>query len=76
VPTQTPKVGDTVFVKDPKYAGTYVVTKVDSQKKVADVKSTKGAVVLHSDVPWDLISPLDASQNTARIVNLAMLSSV
>jgi hypothetical protein len=47
------------------------VTKVDSQKKVADVKSTKGAVVLHSDVPWDLISPLDASQNTARIVREA-----
>jgi len=71
MPTQTPKVGDTVFVKDPKYAGTYVVTKVDSQKKVADVKSTKGVVVLHRDVPWDLISPLDASQNAPRVVREA-----
>ena len=65
MPTKTPKVGDTVFVKDPKFTGTYVVTKVDSEKKVADVKSTKGVVVLQRDVPWDLISPLDASQNAA-----------
>ena len=71
MPTKTPKVGDTVLVKDPKYAGTYVVTRVDSQKKVADVKSTKGVFVLHRDVPWDLVSPLDASQNAVRIVREA-----
>jgi hypothetical protein len=56
---KTPKLGDPVLVSEPKCTGIYLLTKVDAQRKVADVQSTTDPSILHPDVPWDLISPVN-----------------
>jgi hypothetical protein len=65
-----PKVDDPVFM-DGKAFIRYVVTKVDAEKKTADVKTTAGTIVLHRDVPWGKLFELDESQNAVRIVREA-----
>jgi hypothetical protein len=54
-----PKISDSVRVSDPKCTEIYLLTRVDAQKKVADVQSTKDPTVFHRDVPWDLLSSVD-----------------
>jgi hypothetical protein len=61
---KTPRVGEPVQVNQPKCTGIYLLTKVDAQRKVADVQSTTDASILYRDVPWDLISPLDENMRT------------
>jgi hypothetical protein len=64
---KTPRVGQRVQVSEPKCTGIYLLTKVDAQKKVADVQSTTDASIFHRDVRWDLISPLDENMGTVQV---------
>lgn len=66
---KSPKVRDAVVrIGSPV---TYVVTAIDAGKKTADIKSTKGGIVLHRDILWAELEVLDASQNAARIMREA-----
>ncbi len=42
---------------------TYVVTAIDAGKKTADIKSTKGGIILHRGVLLTELAVLDESQN-------------
>lgn len=66
---KVPKVGDAVVrIGSPV---TYVITAIDAGKKTADIKSTKGGIILHRGILWTELSVLDESQNAARIVREA-----
>jgi hypothetical protein len=58
----TPKINDIVFVNG-KGLIRYVIAGINSTKKMSDVKTVSGAIVLISDVPWSELRPLDESQN-------------
>jgi hypothetical protein len=64
-----PRVNDPVLVRG--HMGRLVVVSVDAGKKTADVKTVAGVGILTQDVPWELLSYLDESQNAARIVREA-----
>ena len=66
----TPKEGDIVF-RDKEGMTRFVITRVDEDKKTADVKSVSGGSVLTRDVPWSMLHHLDESQNALRIVREA-----
>ena len=53
--------------------GTFVVTGIDTVKKIANVRSTTGPFILHQDVPLSAISCLAESQNAARIAMPALV---
>lgn len=51
---------------------TYMVARVDTAKKTADIKDPKHSpTVLVQDVPWSELSVLDESQNALRVVREA-----
>ena len=59
-----PKVSDPVFM-DGKSPIRYVVTEVDEDRKVADVKTSSGVSLLYRDVPWSKLFEFDESDNAA-----------
>lgn len=63
------KVGDAVFYGDPPVS--YFVEDVDYSAKTADIRTVAGPVVTHQNMPWADLTPLDESQNAARIVREA-----
>jgi hypothetical protein len=66
---KAPKVGEAVVRRGSPV--TYLVTGVNSAKKTAEIKSTKGGIVVYKDVLWAELEVLDESQNAARIVREA-----
>ena len=69
---KAPKLGEAVVRRGSPV--TYVITGVNSAKRTADIKSTKGGIVLHKDVLWAELEVLDETQNAARIVREASQS--
>jgi hypothetical protein len=66
----TPRVDDIVF-RDGHGFVRYVVTRVDSSKQSADIRTVAGIAVLTRDVSWAELHRLDESQNALRIVREA-----
>jgi len=60
--TKPLKVGDSVTIRGSPVV--CLVTGVNIEKNTADLKATRDVIVLHKDVPWDKIYPLDENQNT------------
>jgi hypothetical protein len=69
VMAKVPKVGEAVYRRGSPV--TYMVIEVNASKKTADIKSTKGGIVLYKDVLWAELEVLDESQNALRIVRQA-----
>ena len=66
---KAPKVNDAVVRRGSPV--TYKVAAINAGKRTADIKSTKGGIVLYKDVLWAELEILDESQNAARIVREA-----
>jgi hypothetical protein len=61
-----PKLNDPVFVEGQGLVR-YVVVAVNRDKKMADIRTTAGTLVLTRDVPWSKLHYLDESQNAANV---------
>jgi hypothetical protein len=64
------KVGDPVRDSDDRSV-TYYIIAIDDEARTASIKTTRGAVVVHHNVPWSESTVLDASQNPVRVVKKA-----
>jgi hypothetical protein len=49
-----PKLNDPVVIEGK--TGTFVVIGIDNVKKIANVRSAAGPLILHQNVPWSAIS--------------------